>query len=69
MRKTGTNSKNSDPMVILRRIIDKVKNNPVPRKTDSWKAGSKEESSVRPFKEFTKDGYRYVQFFEIEKTE
>ena len=69
MRKTGTNSKNSDPMVILRRIIDKVKNNPVPKKTDSWKAGSKEETSDRPFKEFTKNGYRYVQFFEIEKTE
>ena len=69
MQKTGTSNKDSDPRDILRRIIDKVKNNPVPKKTDSWKAGSKEEPSVRPFKEFTKDGYRYVQFFEIEKTE
>ena len=69
MRKTETSNKDSDPMLVLRRIIDKVKNNPVPRKTDSWKAGSKEETSDRPFKVFTKDGYEYVQFFELQKTE
>tara|TARA_R100000951_G_C2618927_1_gene173762 strand:- start:198 stop:1016 length:819 start_codon:yes stop_codon:yes gene_type:complete len=70
MQKTETSNKDSDPRDILRRIIDKVKNNQLPRKVDGWKAGSKEETSDRPFKEYTdKDGNAYVQFFEIEKDE
>ena len=69
MPKIGTNSKDSDPMVVLRRIIDKVKKNPRPRKVDSWKAGTKEETTDRPFEEFTRNGLSYVRFFELEQSE
>ena len=56
-------------MVVLRRIIDKVKKNPRPRKVDSWKAGTKEETTDRPFEEFTRNGLSYVRFFELEQSE
>ena len=69
MPKIGTNNKDSDPMVVLRRIIDKVKKNPRPRKVDSWKAGTKEETTDRPFEEFTRNGLSYVRFFELEQSE